>query len=99
MRLPPFEYLRPATLEDALEMLAVHGEDARILAGGTDLLVRMKKGLLRPKVLVSLNSLDELSFIREEADTIAATTGHLALTNNPEFQMVFAESMGFPEYI
>jgi CO/xanthine dehydrogenase FAD-binding subunit len=50
--------------------LAVHGEDAKLLAGGTDLLVRMKKGLLKPKVLISLKSLNELSYISEEADCI-----------------------------
>jgi len=50
VRLPRFEYLGPETLEDTLDLLADHKDDARILAGGTDLLVRMKKGLLSPKV-------------------------------------------------
>lgn len=70
MLLPRFDYLEPENLEGALELLAVHGEEAKLLAGGTDLLVRMKKGLLKPKVLISLKSLNELSYIREEADNI-----------------------------
>ena len=70
MLLPRFDYLEPKNLEGAIELLAAHGEDARILAGGTDLLVRMKKGLLKPKILISLKSLDELSYISEEADCI-----------------------------
>ena len=70
MLLPRFDYLEPGNLEEALELLAVHGEDAKPLAGGTDLLVRMKKGLLKPKVLISLKSLNELSYIREEVDCI-----------------------------
>ena len=66
MLLPRFDYLEPENLEGALDLLATHREDAKLLAGGTDLLVRMKKGLLKPKVLISLKSLNELSYIREE---------------------------------
>ncbi len=66
MRLPRFDYLGPKTLEEALDLLSIHKDDAKILAGGTDLLVRMKKGLLKPKVLISLKALNELSYIRKE---------------------------------
>lgn len=75
MLLPRFDYLRPKNLDTALEMLANQGENARILAGGTDLLVRMKKGLLAPKILISLNSLRELSCIKEEDDCIRIGAG------------------------
>jgi len=70
MLLPRFDYLDPENLEEALDLLAVHKEDAKVLAGGTDLLVRMKKGLLKPKVLISLKSLNELSYIKEETGCI-----------------------------
>ena len=70
MLLPRFDYLEPQNLEEALSLLAAHGEDAKLLAGGTDLLVRMKKGLLKPKVLISIKSLNELSYIREETGCI-----------------------------
>ena len=70
MLLPGFDYLEPESLQSALDLLATHGEDAKLLAGGTDLLVRMKKGLLKPKVLISLKSLNDLSYISEEADCI-----------------------------
>lgn len=70
MRLPRFDYLGPDTLEEALDLLATHKENAKILAGGTDLLVRMKKGLLKPKVLISLKALNDLSYIRQEDDQI-----------------------------
>ena len=63
MLLPGFDFLDPENLEEALDLLAVHKDDAKVLAGGTDLLVRMKKGLLTPKVLISLKSLNELSHI------------------------------------
>ncbi len=70
MRLPKFDYLGPDTLDTALDLLASHKENAKILAGGTDLLVRMKKGLLQPKVLISLKALTELSYINDENDTL-----------------------------
>ncbi|WP_300463924.1 FAD binding domain-containing protein [Desulfobacula sp.] len=70
MRLPRFDYLGPDTLDAALELLATHKEEAKILAGGTDLVVRMKKGLLKPKVLISLKALNELSYIKEDGKEI-----------------------------
>ncbi|MBU8909974.1 MAG: FAD binding domain-containing protein [Desulfobacterales bacterium] len=75
MRLPRFEYLRPETLGQALSLLAVHKDDAKILAGGTDLLVRMKKGLLKPKALISLKALNELSYIKKEDACIKIGAG------------------------
>ena len=70
MRLPRFDYVKPETVEQALSLLASHREEAKILAGGTDLLVRMKKGLLKPKVLITLEALKELSYIKKEDDAV-----------------------------
>ena len=70
MRLPRFDYLGPDNLEEALDLLATHRDDVKILAGGTDLLVRMKKGLLKPKFLISLKALNELSYIKKEDNHI-----------------------------
>jgi len=75
VRLPEFEYLGPDTLEQALDLLADHREDAKILGGGTDLLVRMKKGLLSPRYLISLKKLDELSYIKEDNGAIRIGAG------------------------
>jgi len=75
MLLPRFDYLEPENLEAALDLLATHGDEAKILAGGTDLLVRMKKGLLKPKALISLKSLKELSYIQQEGDCIRIGAG------------------------
>jgi 4-hydroxybenzoyl-CoA reductase subunit beta len=70
VRLPRFDYVKPETVEQALSLLASHGEEAKILAGGTDLLVRMKKGLLKPKVLITLGALNELSYIKSKNDAL-----------------------------
>jgi 4-hydroxybenzoyl-CoA reductase subunit beta len=70
VRLPRFVYLGPDNLERVLDLLDTHRDDVKILAGGTDLLVRMKKGLLKPKFLISLKALNELSYIKKEDNHI-----------------------------
>jgi 4-hydroxybenzoyl-CoA reductase subunit beta len=62
--LPPFELHSPSSLDDALALLARFGSDARISAGGTDLLPNMKNGLAEPRHLVSLKRLEALYAIR-----------------------------------
>lgn len=69
-----FEYREPRTVDEALSLLAEHGEDAKILAGGTGLLIMMKQRLVRPAVLVSIRRIAELNYIREEADNILIGT-------------------------
>jgi 4-hydroxybenzoyl-CoA reductase subunit beta len=71
VRLPQFEYLEPKDLDEALDLLAQHQEQASLLAGGTDLLVRMKQRLERPPFLISLKDLSPLRYIRDESDHLA----------------------------
>lgn len=66
MRLPKFEHLQPESLEEALDLLSKHGEEVKVIAGGTDLLVSMKQRLLTPKYLLNLKGLAELDFIKED---------------------------------
>ena len=54
MHLPKFEHHRPATVEEAVQLLKEYGSRAQVVAGGTDLYPRMKYGLLRPEVVISL---------------------------------------------
>ena len=60
----PFEYYKPTDILGLLKVLHDHGADAKILAGGTDLLVQMKKERLRPGTVVSLSGLDQLQGVR-----------------------------------
>ena len=53
----PFEYVAPASLQEALEVLARHGEKARPLAGGTDLFLRMERGGWAPEAVVGATPL------------------------------------------
>jgi 4-hydroxybenzoyl-CoA reductase subunit beta len=58
--------VRPSSLEECLAVLKQSGKEARILAGGTDLLVNMKYGVVRPKTLVSVGSLPELRSVSSD---------------------------------
>lgn len=63
MKPAPFEYLVPDSLEAALAMLAEHGEDAKLLAGGQSLVPAMNFRLVQPGVLIDLNRLDDLVYV------------------------------------
>jgi carbon-monoxide dehydrogenase medium subunit/6-hydroxypseudooxynicotine dehydrogenase subunit alpha len=64
MKPPPFEYDAPASVEEALALLAEHGADAKVLAGGQSLVPLLNFRLARPARLVDLNNLGELSGLR-----------------------------------
>ena len=62
-----FAYERPTSLADAFALLADPGSDARLLAGGTDLIIRLRDGSMRPKTVVDVKGIAELDGdIREE---------------------------------
>src|SRR3984893_18207453 len=63
LRLPPFRYLAPGTIEQAAAMLAGEGEAAMLVAGGTDLYPNMKRRQFTPPVLIGLRNLPELKYI------------------------------------
>lgn len=69
MKPAPFRYFAPETLEEALELAAEHGHDAKLLAGGQSLIPAMNFRLAQPAVLIDLNRIEALSYIREDADT------------------------------
>jgi len=69
----PFAYERPTDLDAAVRLLAEHGSDARLLAGGTDLIIRLRDGTIRPTVVVDVKRIAEL-----DAD-IRTTDGHLRI--------------------
>ncbi len=63
---PAFEYFRPNTIPEALNLLTQHGEDAKILSGGQSLIPMMKFRLARPTHLIDINRIGGLSYIKEE---------------------------------
>lgn len=67
----PFDYFRQASLDEALSLLANHGEDAKVLAGGHSLIPAMKLRLAQPKTLIDISRIGDLSYIREQDGKIA----------------------------
>jgi carbon-monoxide dehydrogenase medium subunit len=79
MKPAPFEYFAPETIEEALSHLAQHGYDAKPLAGGQSLIPMMNFRLAQPAVLIDLNRISDLSFIRPDQNgglLIGAMTRH-----------------------
>src|SRR3954462_8925497 len=73
-----FDYARPATVDEAIALLARHGDAAKVLAGGHSLIPAMKLRLARPGVIVDIGRIANLSYIRDAGAAIAigAMTTH-----------------------
>lgn len=84
MKPPRFSYLRADSTEHACLLLAEHGEEARILAGGQSLMPTLNMRLSRPKLLVDINHCSELEGISFDGDTvrIGALTRHVDVMNS-----------------
>jgi aerobic carbon-monoxide dehydrogenase medium subunit len=80
-----FEYVRAHTTDEAFAALQQHGYEGRVLAGGQSLIPAMRYRLARPGVLVDINPIKELSYLREENGVlrIGATTRDAALEFAP----------------
>lgn len=61
-----FDYLEPKTIEEAVQSLAKHGKKAKVIAGGTDLLVKMKMGEVSPEVLINISRVPGLRYLIED---------------------------------
>ena len=61
-------YLAPRTLDEAIGAFAAAGSAARIMAGGTDLLVQMRSGAVRPGLIIDIKKIAEMTSIEETAD-------------------------------
>ncbi|MGE0736848.1 MAG: 4-hydroxybenzoyl-CoA reductase subunit beta [Alphaproteobacteria bacterium] len=67
--LPAFQVVRPVTLDDALKARATH-PNSRMVGGGTDLIVNIRRGIEAPPVLIDMNGIDELRRIECDAGSI-----------------------------
>jgi aerobic carbon-monoxide dehydrogenase medium subunit len=85
-------YVAPGTLDEAISAFAAAGSAAKILAGGTDLLVQMRSGLVRPGVIVDIKKIAEMTSIEETADggfRVGAAVSGMALAEHPRFGKVW----------
>src|SRR6201994_1431279 len=71
MKRPPFAYEAPATAAEAIDLLAEHGDEASVLAGGQSLIPLLALRLARPEVLIDINGVDELSGVSAEDGWVA----------------------------
>jgi len=76
----PFEYERPTDLEVAVGLLAEQAPDARLLAGGTDLIIRLRDGSLRPRIVIDVKRIAELDERIDERDGDLAIGARTTMT-------------------
>jgi len=93
MRLPPFRYLAPVSVADAVKLMADHGPEAMLVAGGTDLYPNMKRRQFEPRVLVGLRGIRELAGVRQPERgglAIGAGTTLTAVARHPAVRAGYA---------
>ena len=86
MKPAPFEYYAPTTVEEVLDLLAEHGYDAKVLAGGQSLIPTMNFRLAQPSILIDLNKISDLFFIRPDENGglhVGAMTRHAQVESDP----------------
>jgi carbon-monoxide dehydrogenase medium subunit/2-furoyl-CoA dehydrogenase FAD binding subunit len=88
MKPAAFEYFTPGNVAEAIELLERHGDEAKILAGGQSLVPMMNFRVARPEILIDINRIKELDYIREEGDelVIGALTRESALEKSSLIQ-------------
>jgi len=80
-----FDYKAPTSVDEALQLLAEGGDDAKIIAGGQSLLPVMKLRLAAPELLIDLAKIDSLKGVRDDGDAIVigAMTTHFEVSRDP----------------
>ena len=91
MTIRSFDLLQPRSLQEAVELLQRHGEDARTLGGGTTLIILMKQRALQYRYLVDLQSIPGLAEIKSEAGglRIGALATHRMVETSPVIRQAF----------
>ncbi|GAU77087.1 xanthine dehydrogenase family protein subunit M [Fusibacter sp. 3D3] len=89
----PFEYFRPTSLKEALALLNTYGEEATLLNGGTDLIVRMREGHSSPKAVIDIKHIEMLRKIKVTDSEI--TIGACVLLNDVGSHPVIRERVPF----
>ena len=87
MLLPPFEFHQPRSVGSLCKLLGEYGRQARIIAGGTDLMVNMKKGLVKPKHVISLKGVKNfgaISFSPKKGLTIGCQATAAKIAAHPD---------------
>jgi 4-hydroxybenzoyl-CoA reductase subunit beta len=105
LRLPDFNYVRPRTLRETTKILAELGADAMLVAGGTDVYPKMKRGQFTPRHIISLKTLRELKGIRQSmeglwigaGESLTAVSSHRLIAKHLPALAHAAESVSTPQ--
>lgn len=80
----PFSYARPATVDEAVALLDDYGPDAKLLAGGTDLLINLRDGDFEPRLVIDLKRIPELGPAITEKDGFLSFSAGVVMTDIEE---------------
>ena len=83
-----FEFYSPKSLGEALRFLSEKGDRAKIIAGGTDLIPRLREGISRPDFVLNILEIEELNGVKEADQVlhIGATTTHTQIAESAVLQ-------------
>jgi carbon-monoxide dehydrogenase medium subunit len=90
--LKPFEYFEPQTVEETVKVLSTYGSKAKVLAGGTDLLLSMKRKEITPQYIVyikNIPNLDHINYDQEKGLRIGALATHESIVDSPVIREKF----------
>lgn len=98
--LPEFEFIVPSDLSEACGFLETHGSDTKIIAGGTDLVLSLRRGEVKPRFLLDISALDELRQIEDFGDQIriGAACTHTQVTESEtlkKYGEILSEAAGW----
>lgn len=101
MKPAPFDYLRAMNAQHALDALAQHGEDARVLAGGQSLMAVLNMRLAQPRMLIDISRTGELDSVRVDRKAGSLTVGAAATQGSVEWRASLRDevpllAMAFP---
>ena len=85
----PFQYFEPASVEEAISLSAKYKEEAKVLAGGTDLVVQMMRRMAKPQYIINIGTIPHLNYIDYDGEKglkIGASTTIAALEKSPEIR-------------
>jgi carbon-monoxide dehydrogenase medium subunit len=85
MIIQEFEFRAPDKLDEALAVVAEGGDDIKLLSGGMSLMPMMALGLVRPRLVLSLNRIDGRNYVREDRDALRIGAGmrHYEIVRDP----------------
>lgn len=93
-RLPKFDYLRPSTIDEALSLLSQHRGRAKVIAGGTDILPKLKRREIQaPEYIIDLKGIPDLDYIKHD-EAGGLTLGALVTIHDAETSPIVRERFG-----